>query len=228
MKLSPTEHDAIIAMLTRIYTDIFDIETEYQLLAGDADFRPRIEHFHDAVRAYSSQDPEHTEAGGRLSIERLAYDLSCMRYLHSMPLASFKEGGTVYSPSVAPVQVRERDLTVKKARPSRVVKQRICDLYQHYSVLFAALLKPFADKDYLDRVDELNQDVKDVHRLVTQLDAMAAGKGSLDKVMAAVQQLEEEALRHELMQFFQAQKHKKKENLAKLAVFLKEHVARKD
>ncbi len=228
MKLSPTEQDTIIALLTRIYTDIFDIETEYQLLAGDADYRPRIEHFHDAVRAFSSQEPHHQEPGGRLSIEFLAYDLSCLRFLHSMPLASFKPHSATYSPSVMPVAVRDKDLMMKAPRPTRAVKERICELYQSYSVLFAALLKPMADKDYLDRVDELNEDVKDLHKLLSQLDALAAGKGSVEKVMAAVQHLEEEGLRHELMQFFQAQKHKKKENIAKLAVFLKEHVARKD
>lgn len=228
MKLSSTEQDAIIALLTRIYTDIFDIETEYQLLAGDNDFRPRIEHFHDAVRAYSSQSPEHLQPGGRLSIELLAYDLSCLRYLQSMPLASFKPHGTMYSPSMEPVAVRDRDLMVKAQRPNRSVRERICELYQHYSVLFAALLKPMADRDYLDRVDDLNQDVKDLHSLLSQLSAMEAGKGDVEKVMAAIAHLEEEGLRHELLQFMQAQKFKKKDNITKLMVFLKEHVGRKD
>ncbi len=46
MKLSPAEQESIIALLTRIYTDIRDIEEEFQLLAGGSDFRPRIEYFH--------------------------------------------------------------------------------------------------------------------------------------------------------------------------------------
>jgi hypothetical protein len=64
MKLSPAEMESILALLTRIYMDLHEIETEYRLMAGENDFRPRIEHFHDAVRAYSSQDPAHLEAGG--------------------------------------------------------------------------------------------------------------------------------------------------------------------
>jgi hypothetical protein len=108
------------------------------------------------------------------------------------------------------------------------VRERICELYQHYSVLFAALLKPIADRDYLDRVDDLDQDVKDLHGLIAQLEAVVGGKGSLEKVMAAIQHLEEEGLRHELLQFMQAQKYKKKDNVQRLATFLKEHVARKD
>lgn len=228
MKLSPTEQDALTGMLTRIYTELHGIETEYRLLAGENDFRPRIEYFHDAVRAYSSQAQEHLQAGGRLSIELLAYDLSCLRYLITMPLASFKTHGTVSSPSVSPVAVRDRDLMVKTPRPSRQLKEQICELYQHYAVLFAALLKPIADRDYLDRMDEMNQDVKDLHALLSQLAALEAGKGSVEKVMAAIQHLEEEGLRHELVSFMQAQKYKKKDNLAKLMAFLKGHVVDKD
>ncbi|MBY0406746.1 MAG: hypothetical protein K2Q01_03580 [Rickettsiales bacterium] len=227
-KLSPQEQDGIVALLTRIYTDLHAIETEHHLLAGENDFRPRIEHFHDAIRAFSSQNPEHQEPGGRLSVELLAYDLSCLRFLQTMPLASFKPHGTVYSPSVTPVAVGEKDLMVRAKRPSRQVRERICELYQHYAVLFAALLKPLADRDYIDRVDDLNQDVKDLHGLIAQLDALLKGKGSLEKVMAAIQHLEEEGLRHELLQFMQAQKHSKKDNLVKLMGFLKEHVTRKD
>lgn len=228
MKLSPAEHDAIIALLTRIYTDLFEIESEYQLLAGEADYRPRIEHFHDAVRAFSSGEEEHTQPGGRLCIEMLSYDLSCLRFLQSMPLASFKGDVPKYSPNMQPVKVGDRDLAMKAKRPTRAVKERICELYQHYSVLFAALLKPMADRDYHDRVDALNEDVKDLHALVAQLQALQAGKGTVEKVVAAIHHLEEDDLRHELMMFMQAQKHKKKDNLAKLAVFLKEHMAKKD
>lgn len=228
MKLSPTEQDAVIALLTRIYTDLFAIETEYRLLAGEHDFRPRIEHFHDAVRAYSSQDAQQQQPGGRLSIECLAYDLSCLRFLQTMPLASFKPHGALYSPGMAPVPVGDRDLVMKSGRPGRQTRERICELYQHYAVLFAALLKPLADRDYLDRVEELNQDVQDLHSLLAQLEAMLSGRGAVEKVMAAVQHLEDEALRHELMQFMQAQKYRKKDNLATLMTFLKQHMAQKD
>ncbi len=228
MKLSPTEQDALIALLTRIYTDLHEIETQYHLLAGENDFRPRIEHFHDAVRAFSSQDVSHQEPGGRLSIEMLSYDLSCLRFLQTMPLASFKPHGAMYSPGTEVVSVGEKDLTVKAGRPSRQTRERICELYQNYAVLFAAMLKPMADRDYLDRVDDLDQDVKDLHALISELKAMEAGKGSVEKVLAAIQHLEEEGLRHELMAFMQGEKHKKKDNITKLMAFLKEHIAQKD
>src|SRR5690606_15911414 len=90
MKLSPAEQDSLIQLLTRIYLDIVAVETEFKLMTGEGDFRPRIEYFHDAVRAFSSQDPAHMQPGGRLSVELLAYDVSCLRFLASMPLAPFK------------------------------------------------------------------------------------------------------------------------------------------
>jgi len=229
MKLSPQEQEQLIALMTRIYMDLHGIESEHNLLAGEGDYRPRIEHFHDAVRALSSQDAAHLEPGGRLSVELLAYDLSALRYLQTMPLASLKpHGGVGTSPGTAPVAVRDGDLIVKSKRPSRQVRERICELYQHYAVLFAAMMKPLADRDYLDRVDTLNQDVKDLHGLVDQLNKMAAGKGSLNHVVSAVQHLEDDSLRHELMEFMRADKYKKKDNLIKLVAFLKSHMGKLD
>jgi len=229
MKISPQEQEQLIALMTRMYMDLHEIETEHHLLAGEGDYRPRIEHFHDAVRALSSQDPAHLEPGGRLSVELLAYDLSALRYLQTMPLASLKpHGGVGTSPGTAPVAVRDGDLIVKSKRPSRQVRERICELYQHYAVLFAAMMKPLADRDYLDRVDTLNQDVKDVHSLVQKLNQMAQGKATLEQVVAAIQHLEDDGLRHELMQFMREGKHKKKDNLAKLAEFLKSHIGAMD
>lgn len=212
--------------MTRLYSDIRDIEEEFQLLVGESDFRPRVEYFHDAVRAFTSQAPQ-PGIGGRLSIELLAYDLSCLRYLHSMPLASFKPHGMILSPSTDIVAV-EPGLMVKRARPDRETRERLSELYQHYSVLFAALLKPLADRDYLDRIDDLNHDVRDLHGLVEKLQALGGGKASAEQVIAAIQHLEEDELRHELLHFMHEQKHAKKDNLAKLIIFLRQHMAKKD
>ena len=40
-KLSSAETESIVALLTRIYTDLHAIEEQYQLLVGGDDFRPR-------------------------------------------------------------------------------------------------------------------------------------------------------------------------------------------
>ncbi len=226
MKMSSTEQESIVGLLTRIYSDIREIEEEFQLVAGGNDFRPRIEHFHDAVRAFSSQG-----TGGvgleRLSVELLSYDLSCLRYIVSMPLASFKPEGGAMSPS-ADLVVLDKGLAVKRPRPDRIVRDRITELYQTYAVLFSALLKPNADHDYHERIDTLNQDVEDLHKLNSHLDALADNKDQLSKVVTAIQHLEEDDLREQLMNFMQQQKFQKKDNLKKLMNFLKEHAGRKD
>ncbi len=70
MKLSAAEQESIVQLLTRIYSDIRDIEEEFELLVGDNDFRPRIEYFHDAVRAFSAQDTNEARSrAGGLTVE---------------------------------------------------------------------------------------------------------------------------------------------------------------
>ncbi len=160
MKLSASEQQSIVALLTRMYHDILALETEFQLLAGEGDFRERIEHFHDAVRAFTSGDT----GSKRLSVEWLAYDLSAMRYIQQKPLASFKPHGGAASPETTLVRI-EPALMPNPKRPDRATKDRISELYQTYAVLFAGLLKPFADRDHRDRVEELNDDIEELHTL---------------------------------------------------------------
>jgi hypothetical protein len=57
---------------------------------------------------------------------------------------------------------------------------------------------------------------------------MLNGKSNLPQVMAAINHLEDEALRYELVQFMQQEKYKKKDNLVKLISFLKTHLGEKD
>jgi hypothetical protein len=167
MKLSPAEQESIVSLLTRIYLDICDAETRFGLLVGEGDFRPRIEYFHDAIRAFTSEDPRALEEGGRLCVEMLAYDLGCLRYLQAMPLSPFKPHATNLSPATDMIRL-DRQLAPTATRPNRVEKERIGELYQRYGVLFAALLKPFADRDYRDRVDALNQEVGDIKALLEE------------------------------------------------------------
>ena len=220
--MKTNEYELIVKLLTRIYSDIREIEEEFQLLADGNDYRPRIEHFHDAVRAFSSGT-----APERLAIELLAYDLSCLRYIISMPLASFKPDGQIMSAASSMV-VLDKGLSVKRPRPDRATRERLTELYQSYSVLFAALLKPTADRDYHERVDNLNQDVEDLHHLVAHLEVFSNNKNQIAKVTAAIQHLEEDGLRNELLNFMQQQKFAKKDNLTKLMQFLKGHAKDKD
>jgi hypothetical protein len=227
MKLSPAEQESIIALLTRMYTDIREIEEEFGLLAGDNDFRPRIEYFHDAVRAFSAQDPKKPRSEPRLSVELLAYDVSCLRYIQSMPLAPFKPHGELLSPEVGMVAV-EQGLVARQRRPDRAMRERISELYQHYAALFAALLKPLADRDYKDRSAALNHDIEHINSILQHIEALSRGKTDANGLVAVINHLEEDALREALLAFLQQQKHKKKENLKKMMQFLKQQAEARD
>ncbi|MFW0777846.1 MAG: hypothetical protein ACN2B6_09035 [Rickettsiales bacterium] len=222
MKLSPEEQESIIGLLIRIYTDICEIEQQYQLFIGEGDFRPRIEHFHDAIRAYSSQKPEHFEDGGRLGIELLNYDLSCLRYILSMPLSPFTPNGEMLSPSADMVAL-DHKLVAQKTRPDRKTKERLVELYQNYSVLFAALLKPQADDDYHERTDDLNNDVKNINTIIEQLKT-----NNMNGVAQTMQNLEDEQLHKELVALIQHENGRSPENIKKLIRYLKERLKRKD
>jgi len=223
MKLSPAEQESIVQLLSRIYGDICEIEEQFQLLVGDHDFRPRIEYFHDAIRAFTSG-----ENTIRLSVEFLAYDLASLRAIQSKPLSPFKPHSSVLSPSTGVMTVGQQQLSAQRQRPDRAVRERITELYQHYAVLFAALLKPFADRVYHERVDNLNQDVEDLQQLMAEYKKFSAGKGNTDDIGSAIVHLEDHNLRQQLLNFMHQQKHKKKENIDKLQHFLKTQIAERD
>jgi hypothetical protein len=222
MKLSPAEQDAVIALLTRLYSDICAIEQEFGLLAGGEDFRPRIEYFHDAVRAFSSQDPHKPSTNPRLSLELLAYDVGCLRYIQSMPLASFKPQGQALSPQTGLIAL-DGGLVPPPGRPDRALRQHISELYQHYGALFAALLKPLADRDYKDRRDTLSQDIEDIQSLSAQLAGL--GQKDADHLLAAAHHLEDTALRETLLACLRQKKYKQKEHLKKMLQMLQQQAA---
>lgn len=227
MKRSPSEQEQIVALLTRLYSDICVVETEFGLLIGEGDFRPRIEYFHDAIRALTSQDAKAREKGGRLSVEMLSYDVSCLRYIHSMPLSPFKPHAANLSPSADMVKLDEH-LVPTARRPDRVTKERLAELYQRYGVLFAALLKPFADADYADRTDDLNHDVRDINHIIHECERMASSKGDAAAIRTFIEHLDDDELRRELQAYMQQGGHLAKENMKKLILYLKGKIHGKD
>lgn len=213
------DQQAILSLLTQIYSEIVDIETRFKLIAGKGDMRPRIDYFHDAIRAFTSEG----ENSQRLTIELLSYDLRCLRYIERMPLAPFREGADSLSPS-QDIITMDADLMPMAGRPDRKIRTRISELYQHYGVMFSALLKPTADHDYNERVDTLNNDVKDIEGIIHEFENKAD-----DKTIARLSnQLEEMELRIILSTFLQQKKHKNSADVKKLLGHLKNHTKHKD
>ena len=217
-KFSPKDLDAIVALLTRIYLEIAELESRFGLIAGEGDMRPRIDYFHDAVRAYTAGGNEK-----RLTVELLAYDLQALRFIQQTPLAPFKPNGQNLSPSHG-IMTAGPGLAPQTAKPDRATRERIAELYQHYNVLFAALLKPAADHDYHERADSLNNDVQDVHAIIQQFE----GKMHVDIIVALTHQLEEAELRYIVTAFMQSGKHTSTSEVKKLVGHLKDKVKAND
>jgi hypothetical protein len=216
-----------MGLLARLYEDILAIETPYKLLAEDGDFRPRIEYFHDAIRAYSANDHAAREPGGRLSVEILAYDLACLRFLHAMPVAPFKPHAANLSPAVEMVKL-DQMLVAGAMRPDRTTKAQLADFYKHYAMLYSALLKPVADEDYRERTDALNMDVKDMAGIAAQFEAKAQGRGQEAMLAQLIGHLEDAQLRAELAAFLRQPQAKSRENIAKITAYLKQRSREKD
>lgn len=225
MKISQQEQEALTSLMTRLYHEIREIEEQYQLLVGEGDFRVRIEYFYDAVRAFSAQH-ESPETRQRLSVEMLAYDLTCLRYIQSKPLAGFK-------PSARPLSTGS-DLVPRHGsghaghRPDRETKQKIADLYKYYTVLFAALFKPIADRDHLDRLEEVNQAIEDIAQIVNACESLAQGGGSVQALMDAINHLDDSIAVQMLTEFVHKQKHKDRQALNQLIASLKDRSQRID
>jgi hypothetical protein len=219
MKTQTRDQEAIIALLTRIYFDIAAIEEQFKLIAGNGDMRPRIEYFHDAVRAFTSEE----EDNRRLNIELLSYDLRCLRYIQKMPLSPFKQGPQNLSPSQT-IITTEANLTAINAKPDRATRARLADLYQHYAVMFAALLKPSAEHDYQERTSIINNDIQEINNIISKFEKNA----DIGVIAALAQQLEEDELRIIIITFLQRQKHKSKEDVKKLLGHLKNIIKQKD
>ncbi|MCE2927129.1 MAG: hypothetical protein LW823_05760 [Rickettsiales bacterium] len=222
MKLSPKEQEQLVSLMTRLYEEIRAIESDYALVIGEGDFRPRIDYFHDAVQALFSGDSKHLENGGRLGVEFLSYDVQCLRYILSMPLSPFKAKGGMDSPHSELVAL-DHQLVATPKRPDRKTKERLVELYQNYSVLFAALLKPQADADTHERTGDLDQDVRELSAIIQQCE-----KGNSSAITNLANHLEDERLRAELIAFIQNGGMKKPELIKKLIAGLKNKSKAKD
>lgn len=168
MYQAPNSKDALLPLLGELYQRIYQAEMEIGLWAGEADHRPRVERFHDAVRAYTSGVSPYT-AGSRLAIEQLAWDISMLRAIQSNPLQPMPNSQK-QSPQKG-VAVRSNNALGDpgNARASaRHLKGQLATDYKNYAVMFTALLAETADMNHSSRMSD-----KDA--LVEELAAMRAG-----------------------------------------------------
>jgi hypothetical protein len=185
-----SDKKSLLTIIHRAYEEILALEMEHGITFSEEDFRPRIDYFHDAVRAYTSGETPYGDASSRLSIEQLSYDLEMLRYIQAHPAPagrpSRRQGMTsVYYPDTySPDASAGTEIVISGAggtnlpalpgqgansppppRMDRNTKMQLADMYKTYTVMFAAMLVETADKNYNSRIDEQNTAVEDMASL---------------------------------------------------------------
>lgn len=186
-----SEAHSLIALMDRQYREIRALEAEHTILGREGDFRPRIEYYHDAVRALTSESDNHLSKDSRLSVERLAYDIAMLRHICAKPLSAGRGKGH-YSPNAELTAAPESG---GAGGMDREEKRRLTQLYKDYTVLFAAIFAEKADRNAIARSEEAESAIEDCHTLQDLLEELARGEISAEEMMAMAQHVEHDGLR---------------------------------
>ncbi len=197
-------HDvqALLTLMDRQYREIREIEVEHRIFGAEGDYRPRIEHFQDAVRVLSSGETDLYSEGSRLSVERLAYDVAILRQINAKPLLAGR-GEQHLSPVTGLASPTD---AAQEARPDRQTRNALAELYKDYTVLFVAVFAEKAEMNASARIEELNALVEDCVELQDMLQKVAAGAMSLEELFAQVNHLEHDQLRRAILQILRRRK----------------------
>jgi hypothetical protein len=177
--------------MTGQYERIYAIEAQWNIHLHEGDQRPRIDYFHDAVRALTSGEAEIYAKDSRLSIEHLAYDLSQLRHAQAKPQGN-RNLGQHHSLSDALVTQEQAGTSRSMDRPTR---QELVQLYKDYTVLFAALFAEVADMNFKSREDEIDATVEELATVEQVLKKLANGEISKEEAINAIEELEYDAMR---------------------------------
>lgn len=171
MRATQAQQQGLLTILGRIYEEIRAIEEKYGLRARPDDFRPRIDYFHDAVRAFTADEGDGFERTGRLSVESLAADVTMLRQIKEKPLVRHPELAIPLSPGSQVMQVASNSLLSTAGRIDMNIANKLGDGYGHYALLFVALLSYPAERNYMNRLNEQNEQVETVLDAIADLPA---------------------------------------------------------
>lgn len=181
MKANKSEQKALLSLLNRIYREIRTVEEEWDIHIDQHDFRPRIEYFHDAVRAFFEAGGKGTEGKGRLSVEMLAYDIGMLRYIQHEPVPKIigKIGKLSAQTDMTPPLPRVRG-DKSGLRPDSSVKHKLVELYTNYAVMFSALLAEASDRNFKSRMESCNEEIEDLADWMRTVAAKAKKSSEID------------------------------------------------
>lgn len=229
---STGKRDALMKIMNATYHDIRAIELEHGLSVGGTDYRPRIEYFHDALRVLSHQPEQMYVERTRLSVEHLAYDMSCLRYIQERPLAKLNHEDPAPRMRNAPVQhlllapppgaVMEPVQQPKPVPPT--TRAVLADHYRSYTVMYAALFAESADINFQTRSSENDVGVEDMAQIEQMLQMLEQGTIAPERVEEAIQHIENEQVRQQLMMLLHNKSMKKREKMNAMKMLLQQQM----
>lgn len=193
MAFEASEQAAIIELMHGKYSQLLPIETEWGIRLTEGDWRPRIEHFHDAVRALTSGEADIYSKNSRLSVEHLAYDLGQLRHIQEKPIGLINKA-TEKSAGSALVKKGEAGASVPKM-PPQAVRAQLVSLYRDYMVFFAALFAQVADVNFQARMETMDNSVADLALIEQVMNQLMSGKITAEQATAELMHVERDDLR---------------------------------
>lgn len=226
------KRDALTSIMNQTYDAIRALEMEYGLCIGDTDYRPRIEYFHDAVRILSQQPELMYLPRTRLSVEHLAYDLGCLRYLQERPLARLNHGKPVPKMPSLPSNVMQLappqgSLTehVGEQKPlPPTLRGVLAEHYRSYAVMFAALFAESANTNFQTRVAENDTGVEDIAQVEHMIRMVEQGMAPPEKVEEVIRTIENPQLRDQLIALLHDKAIKRKEKMNALRMMARQQI----
>lgn len=193
---------ALIPIMNNQYQRLYDIEVQWQIRLHEGDQRPRIDYFHDAVRALTSGEADPYARHSRLSVEHLSYDLAQLRLAQAHP-AGERNRSNQASPHSEVVAAGEAGAARRGL--DRATRAEVAQLYKDYTVLFAALFAEIADMNFQARSDEIDTAVEDIALVEKMLMQLAEGQISKAQAEIMVDQIEQDTLRGKIQQALSSQ-----------------------
>ncbi len=185
-----SENQAIISILDGHYSQIRDIETKHNIMGREGDYRPRIEYYHDAIRAFSSNDNNPYSKYDRLAPERVAHDVAILRQICEKPLVTDR-GDHHLSPHA---DVAYKMSGKAGVRPDRTVRIELAQKYKDYTVLFVALLADKIEENTIIRVEEADMLSQECQQMQEVLAKLEKGEISTEEVLQIATTLENDDL----------------------------------
>lgn len=191
----------MLPLLNKAHAEILALELPWRIRLLAADPRPRIELFHDAVRALEAGEGGY-EKHSRLSVERLAYDIAQLRAVQEKPLGLIDRTPQLPGKNAL---VKTGESTPPKQPPSSV-RHELLRLYKEYTVFFVAVFAPAADRNFMARTDTMEAQQADLDYVEKMLQQMLRGELTQQEALEETVNIEMDALRERMQAMLQQKK----------------------